>query len=146
MLKVNLCIFFFFFFEGFLFYCLFKISVCHLLQQTKVVTPRVVVHKLKYEGGDWGGWRLLSSHACLPLLARHPFLMNGLSPLALHSKQGNRQKREKEWERERWLSLLPYLSRSPLSSLKPVGRSEAEPQRPAAASPCCANKSPFHFN
>ncbi|CAB1446703.1 unnamed protein product [Pleuronectes platessa] len=29
---------------------------------------------------------------------------------------------------------------------EPVGRSEAEPRRPGAASPCCANKSPFHFN
>lgn len=56
--------------------------------------------------------------------------------LSLHSKQET-DRTEREMAASSALSLSP---------LKPVGRSEAQPWRPDAASPCCANKSPFHFN
>lgn len=134
-------------------YWLFKISISHLLQQTGVVTPQVLVCELKYERGDWEGWRL-ASHACLPRsLPIHSWWM-GCLPFS-PQQTGNRQKWERERERDGCISLTPArslslsLSVSPsfsLSPQKPVGRSEAEPRRPGAASPCCANKSPFHFN
>lgn len=115
-------------------YCLLEISNSHFFTSNRCLNSLgscMQTEVLKRQlGRAEAGFTCLSSS-----FTPHPFLMNGLSPSL---STANRKQTD---VREGWLTLP--LSPSPP---KPVGRSEAQPRRPGAASPCCANKSPFHFN
>lgn len=96
----------------------------------------------KDETGHRGNWLLMPVF----LLLSQSIVDEWLASPSLSA--ANRKQTEAS---EGWLP-LPHFPSSPLrlslrlSPLEPVGRSEAQPQRPFAASPCCANKSPFYFN